>query len=196
MSYTLYLVHYPLNGVLDTYIPKAPDLSWHAIAVFTLRAALLLAAVLIFYLAFEANTPILRTYLKRRLRLSRDRAYGASKGKAPHSGGGSTRPRSNQETVVRCRQLVRRTFVPSELQKKKAPRDEPRGQVLGSIACRRTTPTPLTYAASFKIVPALDAVKATNPEAAKELSARPMHCGAEQKREGPRRPSDWRSQQV
>jgi peptidoglycan/LPS O-acetylase OafA/YrhL len=66
LSFTLYLVHYPLNNALERVFPKASDLSWNAIGIFFAKIALLLLAVHIFYLAFEANTATVRNHLKRR----------------------------------------------------------------------------------------------------------------------------------
>ena len=67
LAYSLYLIHYPLIGALRLISPKTNDLSPYAIGMFSLKAALIFVAVYVFYLAFEANTGIVRTYLKRRM---------------------------------------------------------------------------------------------------------------------------------
>lgn len=64
ISYTLYLVHYPLNTALDKFFPRTSDLSWHAIALFCTRLVIVLIGVGLFYLAFEANTGAVRRYFK------------------------------------------------------------------------------------------------------------------------------------
>lgn len=67
ISYTLYLVHYPLNLALSHFFPRASELSWHSVAMFCTRAAIVFLIANVFYLAFEANTGAVRRYLKRRL---------------------------------------------------------------------------------------------------------------------------------
>jgi peptidoglycan/LPS O-acetylase OafA/YrhL len=66
VSYTLYLVHYPLNSALERIFPKASDLSWTAIGVFGTKVVMLMVAAHVFYLAFEANTAAVRRHLKQR----------------------------------------------------------------------------------------------------------------------------------
>lgn len=66
VSYSLYLFHYPLNEALGTIFSRSPDLSWSAIGAFAVRAAILLAAVQFLYWAFEANTPAIRLFVKKR----------------------------------------------------------------------------------------------------------------------------------
>jgi peptidoglycan/LPS O-acetylase OafA/YrhL len=70
MSYSLYVLHYPLIGALELYLPKSSDLSWYAIGAYAITSAMVLVAARIFYLAFEANTNVLREYLKRRIGLA------------------------------------------------------------------------------------------------------------------------------
>jgi len=70
MSYTLYLMHYPLNVALDPFFQKSIDLSWPAIGMFVLRVVLLLLCIRVLYWAFESRTPKLRRWLKNRLSVS------------------------------------------------------------------------------------------------------------------------------
>jgi peptidoglycan/LPS O-acetylase OafA/YrhL len=67
LSYTLYLVHFPLNAVLAKLFPQSTDLSWTSIGIFATKIVLIWAVVTVFFLAFEANTASLRCFLKARL---------------------------------------------------------------------------------------------------------------------------------
>jgi peptidoglycan/LPS O-acetylase OafA/YrhL len=68
VSYTLYLVHYPVNASLDRLFPKAAAITWEACASFAIRIAICSVAVMCMYFLFERNTPILRRWLSRRLK--------------------------------------------------------------------------------------------------------------------------------
>lgn len=67
LSYTLYLIHYPINEALTWVLPRSPDLSWWAIALFGIRAAMIFSFAHLFFLAFEANTVALRRFLSARI---------------------------------------------------------------------------------------------------------------------------------
>jgi peptidoglycan/LPS O-acetylase OafA/YrhL len=63
VSYTLYLVHYPINSALDRLFSKASSITFESSAIFAVRIALCSAAAAGMYLLFERNTPILRSWL-------------------------------------------------------------------------------------------------------------------------------------
>jgi peptidoglycan/LPS O-acetylase OafA/YrhL len=67
ISYSLYLFHYPLTTALSRYMPQASDLSWNAIGIFWGKVALILFAVMLLYIAFEANTERVRQYLRKHM---------------------------------------------------------------------------------------------------------------------------------
>jgi peptidoglycan/LPS O-acetylase OafA/YrhL len=60
MSYSLYLVHYPLNCALNLWLPKAAFLSPQSIAALFFRTALVFAGCLVFYFCFEVHTKLVR----------------------------------------------------------------------------------------------------------------------------------------
>jgi peptidoglycan/LPS O-acetylase OafA/YrhL len=66
VSYTLYLVHYPINSALDRFFPKAAVITFESSAIFGVRIALCSAAAAGMYFLFERNTPILRSWLSAR----------------------------------------------------------------------------------------------------------------------------------
>jgi peptidoglycan/LPS O-acetylase OafA/YrhL len=70
ISYSLYLFHYPLNVTLDRIFPRADNLSWSAVGMFIVRVALILLVINVLYFAFEANTPAVRRYLRKRFLIS------------------------------------------------------------------------------------------------------------------------------
>lgn len=67
LSYTLYLVHYPVNEALALWLPKATTLSAGAFADFALRLAAIMLATLAFHWAFESRTDAARNFLRGRL---------------------------------------------------------------------------------------------------------------------------------
>jgi peptidoglycan/LPS O-acetylase OafA/YrhL len=74
MSYSLYLIHYPLNCALDLWLPKASGLSLLSFAAFFIRGALVFGGSVVFYLCFEAHTCLIRRALKRRTGVGRTEA--------------------------------------------------------------------------------------------------------------------------
>ncbi len=64
ISYTLYVFHVPLDAALGRVFPKAEDLSWNSIALFSIRIILLLVMINLIFLAFEAQTYRVRRILK------------------------------------------------------------------------------------------------------------------------------------
>ncbi|AGK56622.1 acyltransferase 3 [Hyphomicrobium denitrificans 1NES1] len=66
MSYSLYLVHYPLNCTLDLWLPRATELSLASFAAFFMRGSLVFGGSLLFYLCFESQTATIRRFLARR----------------------------------------------------------------------------------------------------------------------------------
>jgi peptidoglycan/LPS O-acetylase OafA/YrhL len=66
-SYTLYLVHYPVNLSLDKMFPKFGALTWESMWYFGARIAICSAAATFLYYCFERNTPALRRWLIARL---------------------------------------------------------------------------------------------------------------------------------
>lgn len=64
ISYTLYVFHTPLDAALGRVFPKAGDLSWNSIGLFSIRVILLLVMLNLIYLAFEAHTGRVRRVLK------------------------------------------------------------------------------------------------------------------------------------
>lgn len=65
MSYSLYLVHYPLNCLLGLWMTKATALSLVSITMLSLRAGLVFAGAIVFYFCFEAHTDLVRRFFKR-----------------------------------------------------------------------------------------------------------------------------------
>ena len=68
-SYSLYLFHFPINEVLQVWMPQANDISIVTSAQFLLRVALCVVGSLFFYWCFERNTVVVRRTLSRHLRL-------------------------------------------------------------------------------------------------------------------------------
>jgi len=64
ISYTLYLVHYPINTALESVFPKSPDISVAGIVQFAARLLVIFVCVHGLYLAFEANTPKIRRWIR------------------------------------------------------------------------------------------------------------------------------------
>ena len=63
-SYTVYVVHYPLNSALDVYLPRANFLSANSVAFFAVRLIVcLLGSATLFWLV-ERNTPRFRGLLR------------------------------------------------------------------------------------------------------------------------------------
>lgn len=82
-SYTLYLIHNPINAALDLAFstPRMADLSLTSMVMFLTRLLVCLAAAGAFYFCFERNTPRLRRYASAaihnwRVERSPDRAVG------------------------------------------------------------------------------------------------------------------------
>lgn len=67
ISYTLYLFHSPLLTALDPVSPKVDSLSWSSIGKSGAEVAVIFVAINVLYLAFEANTSIVRRYVRKRL---------------------------------------------------------------------------------------------------------------------------------
>jgi peptidoglycan/LPS O-acetylase OafA/YrhL len=64
ISYTLYLVHYPINTALEKILPKSPDISFAGTVQFAARLLVIFVCVHGLYLAFEANTPKIRRWIR------------------------------------------------------------------------------------------------------------------------------------
>jgi peptidoglycan/LPS O-acetylase OafA/YrhL len=64
ISYTLYLVHYPINTALERIIPKSADVSFTGIAQFAVRLLVIFICVHGLYLAFEGNTSKVRRWIR------------------------------------------------------------------------------------------------------------------------------------
>jgi peptidoglycan/LPS O-acetylase OafA/YrhL len=64
ISYTLYLVHYPINATLEIFFPKAAALSLASLGTFGLKIVICLCVTLIFYYLFEGRTGTLRRYIR------------------------------------------------------------------------------------------------------------------------------------
>jgi peptidoglycan/LPS O-acetylase OafA/YrhL len=63
MSYSLYLVHYPLNCALDLWLPRATELSLASFGAFCVRGSLVFGGSWLFYLCFESKTARIRRIL-------------------------------------------------------------------------------------------------------------------------------------
>lgn len=74
MSYSLYLIHYPLNCALNIWLPRATELSLASFAAFCMRGSLVFGGSLLFYLCIEAQTGLVRRFLARRSGISRSEA--------------------------------------------------------------------------------------------------------------------------
>jgi peptidoglycan/LPS O-acetylase OafA/YrhL len=74
MSYSLYLIHYPINCALDIWLPRATELSPASFAAFCVRGCLVFGGSLLFYLCFEAQTDLVRRFLARGSRIDRSKA--------------------------------------------------------------------------------------------------------------------------
>jgi len=64
VSYTLYLIHYPVNVALDHVFTKAPEITAQSLAIFLARITICVAASLLFYFCFERHTQAVRRWLK------------------------------------------------------------------------------------------------------------------------------------
>lgn len=64
-SYSLYLFHFPINEVLQIWMPQASEISLITAAQFVLRVVLCILGSLFFYWCFERNTATLRRSLSR-----------------------------------------------------------------------------------------------------------------------------------
>jgi peptidoglycan/LPS O-acetylase OafA/YrhL len=64
-SYSLYLFHFPINEVLQIWMPQASEMSFMSAAQFVLRVVLCILGSLFFYWCFERNTAALRRGLCR-----------------------------------------------------------------------------------------------------------------------------------
>ena len=64
VSYTLYLIHYPVNLALDHVFTKAPEITAQSLAMFLARITICVAASLLFYFCFERHTLTIRRWLK------------------------------------------------------------------------------------------------------------------------------------
>lgn len=64
MSYTLYLVHFPLNAALELWLPQSRDLSWTSIALFVGRLAAIFLGANLLYLMVEMHTASLRKWVR------------------------------------------------------------------------------------------------------------------------------------
>jgi peptidoglycan/LPS O-acetylase OafA/YrhL len=63
-SYTLYLIHYPVNLALDHVFTMATEITAQSLAVFIARITICVAASLLFYFCFERHTRAVRRWLK------------------------------------------------------------------------------------------------------------------------------------
>jgi len=64
-SYTLYLTHYPIINLWEHYFPvRCASLSAMSIVLFFAKLISCLAVALLFYLAFESRTPVVRKWIK------------------------------------------------------------------------------------------------------------------------------------
>ena len=66
ISYTVYLVHYPVNAALGAVLPKARDVDAAAFGLFLTRLAICLLVALAFWWCFERNSGRLKLALRRR----------------------------------------------------------------------------------------------------------------------------------
>ena len=64
VSYTLYLVHYPINATLEVFFPKALGLSLSSVGTFGLKVIFCLCVAMTFYYLFESRTGTLRRYIR------------------------------------------------------------------------------------------------------------------------------------
>jgi peptidoglycan/LPS O-acetylase OafA/YrhL len=64
VSYTLYLIHYPVNLALDHVFTKASEITAQSLAIFLARITICVAASLLFYFFFERHTQEVRHWLK------------------------------------------------------------------------------------------------------------------------------------
>lgn len=65
ISYTLYLIHYPVNSVLDHVFAKATTINIMSCSVFALRAAICTAVAYLWWFMFERNTQWVRVHLRK-----------------------------------------------------------------------------------------------------------------------------------
>lgn len=65
ISFSLYLFHYPINSCLDQILAKSPTLDPQGWLDFFLRLLICGLVAIVAWFAFERNTPILRTHLRR-----------------------------------------------------------------------------------------------------------------------------------
>jgi len=66
MSYTLYLVHYPIIVALSAFIPKADRLSPFSVGTMLGEAIFIFLLAYLFYLAFEGQTGKIRRFARDR----------------------------------------------------------------------------------------------------------------------------------
>jgi peptidoglycan/LPS O-acetylase OafA/YrhL len=66
ISYSLYLMHYPVNLALDLVFAKAREITAQSLAMFLARITICVAASLLFYFCFERHTQAVRRWLKKR----------------------------------------------------------------------------------------------------------------------------------
>jgi len=64
VSYSLYLIHYPVNVALDRIFAKTSEITAQSLAMFLARIAICVAASLVFYFCFERHTQAVRRWLK------------------------------------------------------------------------------------------------------------------------------------
>lgn len=64
MSYTLYLVHYPVLNALNVALPRANEITGLSVLYFLVRIAVCSAVALTFYAVFERQTPAVRRWLR------------------------------------------------------------------------------------------------------------------------------------
>jgi len=67
ISYTLYLVHTPINSALDFILPKSESLSTAALFNFCARCGGCIFVAVVIYFCFEKQTPLVRRYVKERI---------------------------------------------------------------------------------------------------------------------------------
>ena len=66
-SYTLYLTHYPILGLWEHFVPeRSPSFTAVSFAIFVAKICSCLLAGWLLYLPFEAKTPAVRSWMRRR----------------------------------------------------------------------------------------------------------------------------------
>jgi peptidoglycan/LPS O-acetylase OafA/YrhL len=74
-SYSLYLIHYPVNLALDHVFAKAPEITAQSLTILLARITICVAASLLFYFCFERHTLAVRCWLKRAMTQASYRSY-------------------------------------------------------------------------------------------------------------------------